>query len=207
MSEDWPIAVFEVLAFVLALAVFATRLLRLERRSRSIQAAVFALLIVVALIPIDKLNGSQHFLTIAGHLSFTSMCLLGAFIVGKFSGSVLWKRGEKQLMLPAVLVCGILIYLAAFGVVTFDLYQLGYSSVSLIAALTVAAVAAAVARFNILFSVLVSAAAGFQLHLLHSHNIWDYLVDPLLVIYAAASLSIAAVGSIKRGRPELSDIR
>jgi hypothetical protein len=207
MNEAWRIAFFECLAFFLSAGAAAIFLLRLQKRSRTMQAIVFAMIVAISLIPVDGLNGSQYFLTIAGHLSFTSMCLLTAFVVRALWSKAVWKRAEKRMLLSIALLGSVFLYAAAFGVMNWDIYQLGYGSVTLIGILAAVAFAAAAARFNILFTAFVTAAIGFQLHLLRSNNIWDYLIDPLLAIYAAVGLIVWAVGLIISRRQSISEIR
>lgn len=185
--------VFEWLACFVVLAASATIFLRLHKARRLVQLAAAAICLAIPLIPIDGLNVSQYFLTLVGHLSLTSMCLLAAAVIGALSGRALFKNGEKLSILTAVTASGILLYSASFGVLTFDIYQLGYGSLGMVIVLTALTIFSALFGRSVTFAALVSAAIAFQFHLLASNNLWDYLVDPLLVIYAASSLVIAAM--------------
>jgi hypothetical protein len=66
----------------------------------------------------------------------------------------------------------------------FDPYGAGYGSYVMLGALAVLTLAAWFARQHALVALLVLALAAQLAGVLESGNLWDYLLDPLLAVYA-----------------------
>jgi hypothetical protein len=126
----------------------------------------------------------------AGELSITSMLLLWT---AYFS--------PKEIHVPAamkvwIVLVAIVFYPLALGVSRFDPYAWGYGSFTLLAAVIVTALAAWFAGSNriaiILGLAILAWAAGWH----ESANLWDYILDPFLGLWAVGSL----IGSAWRAR-------
>ncbi len=193
MNKGFYIVIFEWLATFLTVAASASVLLQLRLRSRVFCVSVLCVCALVPLVPYSGLNISQYFLTIVGHISVTSIMLLASVVTREIIGKTLWKCGERRWILAGVVIGSLFVLPATFGLIRYDGYQLGYASLPLILALLALAVAAALTRRTLAFLTMCAAAAAFQLHLLASNNLWDYLFDPLLTIAAFAILIRNAV--------------
>jgi hypothetical protein len=66
----------------------------------------------------------------------------------------------------------------------FDPYTLGFSAVGLPAAIIALAAVCAWRRYWLLTTVSILSLAAYGIGLLESSNAWDYLIDPLLWLYA-----------------------
>ncbi len=86
------------------------------------------------------------------------------------------------------LAAGVALYPMALGAGAYDPYSLGWSYSPLFAGL-LAATGVLLLQRNAFGVVLVGAILAYDLHLLESPNLWDYLVDPLLA--AAAVVAVA----------------
>ena len=89
-----------------------------------------------------------------------------------------------------LVVVSLILYPTALGFSPFDLYAFGYSPVALPIVL--------VCLFGVCVwfekwlpaLMLVAAYATWYFHCLDSDNLWDYLLDPVIVIYAVSILVI-----------------
>lgn len=79
-------------------------------------------------------------------------------------------------------------YPSALGAVDFDLYRLGFEPLAMLIALAVVAALAWQLREYFLLAAIVTAVLAFRFRLLESTNLWDYLFDPMLVLYCVAWL-------------------
>ena len=114
--------------------------------------------------------------------------------------SALFVRNQSApwIVKVAIGLVGLCFYPFALGLGMFDPYGWGYSSVTLLIAVLVFAMLCAIANWNrgawiIGFAII---AWGMQWH--ESTNLWDYLIDPLLVVWAI----FGVVATIMKKRKE-----
>jgi hypothetical protein len=171
------------------LARFATRY-RLSHAARIILVLGSAALL---LAPVDELMLAEYLRAVIGDLSISTQALLAAFLAGYVTQRGL--RDDRQLgaIMVAALAGATFLYPAALGVTRFDPYALGYASLPFMAVLAVLTLAAWYLRFERLAACLLVAVAAWVAGVLESRNLWDYLIDPLLALYAAFWLARAAL--------------
>ena len=112
--------------------------------------------------------------------SMTSVVVVADFVIGRFSASQLLRTEDRTVLFPLLAACGMAVLLTAGYVSSFDVHNAGYSPWA----------APALALVGILLTHRAGRAAwtillillAFDLHLLPTHNLIDYLVDPLLTI-------------------------
>ncbi len=120
-------------------------------------------------------------------LSMTSVVLAGSAIVAE--GRPEWLRPrEFRATIRFVLAFGLFLYPMALGVGPFDPYDLGFRSPWLVLAAGAVASLAWKAGLRLLVICLVVGMGGFAAQLLASQNLWDYLLDPFVVILAVVGL-------------------
>ena len=118
-----------------------------------------------------------------GELSITSMLLLWT---AYFS--------PKEIHVPVAMkvwitLVAIIFYLLALGVSMLDPYAWGYGSFTLLAAVIATALLAGSNRIAIILGLAILAwAAGWH----ESTNLWDYILDPFLGLWAIGSLILSA---------------
>ncbi len=96
---------------------------------------------------------------------------------------------------------GIFLYPLALGLTSFDPYSLGYYSKVFVVLLFCVAVAAWYFGFYLVLLCVMLGVSGFLLGLCESRNMWDYLLDPLIVFFSWCWLSVSLVKlGIKRTR-------
>ena len=120
---------------------------------------------------------------LTGDLSITTLLLLSfALYQQLFSQEVLGKREEK-LIGPAIVIIGAIFYPLALGVGNFDPYALGYDHHYLVAVVLLLSLAAFVAQFRVMAMMMVGAVLAWNVQLLQSVNLWDYLIDPFVFFF------------------------
>jgi hypothetical protein len=91
-------------------------------------------------------------------------------------------------------VAAAFLYPFALGWTRFDPYALGYGSIEFVSALLLVTLAAWCARLNLIVLVVVVAGLAFLGGAYESRNLWDYLIDPLVALYAMVRLLAGALG-------------
>ena len=131
------------------------------------------------LVPVGEVQAVEYLRAVVGDLSIVTQVLLAAFILGRAP-----ERRQLGAIMAMALGAAVFLYPAALGVIQFDPYALGYASLPYAAALAAVTVAAWYLGFEWLAACLLVAVAAKVAGVLESRNLWDYLVDPLLVLYA-----------------------
>ncbi|MEH6358434.1 MAG: hypothetical protein V7745_05560 [Pseudomonadales bacterium] len=156
---------------------------------------VMAVALAVALLPFNNLVIGSYIFSLTSYLSVSSMLLLVAYLILSGAGdrcellSSYW--GSPGQWLPVYgffVLSGVLLYPLAAGLTLFDPYRLGFagSPASLILPLYLLAwaVICVLRAWTLLLLLLVCAVLAYYLKILPSLNLWDYVLDALLVIYS-----------------------
>jgi len=171
---------------VLLLAVLITVLPGRFVKDASLRIGVIAALLALCLfLPLSGLTISQWSRSVLGDLSiFTLLVLLNILAQRLFGRNFISPDTRKKLLFGVVMV-GVVFYPLALGVSSFDPYQLGYSPVFMTVLLCLASIIAWLRAQRELAVILLMPLLAYELHMLESVNLWDYLLDPVLLVYAA----------------------
>jgi hypothetical protein len=178
---------------LLCLALIATAL-RVDRFSFRVRNAVELIAVVALFIPVGGLPLVADVRGVTGDLSVPTLALAANAYVSRFSGRTLFAPREWSALLGAVLAAGLFLYPFALGWTPFDPYALGYGSMVLITVLLLATLGAWRAGLNLIVLIVVVAAVAYLGGVYESRNLWDYLVDPLVALYALVRLGAEGVG-------------
>ncbi len=163
-------------------------------------------LILLGIISALAVNAPVHGIPLARWLggvnlnfSIPLMSLLIGRIWGKAVGKPLLDRKSLDTAWFFGVAAATALYPMALGFGMFDPYALGWEWSPLFACLFAVTVALLLTgnRFGV---VLAASMAAFDLHLLESTNLWDYLVDP---VFAVAAL-VGMAGAVLRRRRRFS---
>ncbi|UAW99178.1 hypothetical protein KEM63_04180 [Halopseudomonas nanhaiensis] len=120
-------------------------------------------------------------------LAITTLALLGAATLqrlGWLGSPRSWHQLQTYLLF---VIAGVVLYPAALGMSMFDPYRWGYTPMILIGVTGAIALAMVCLENRRLAVVLSLATVAFALQLKASPNYWDYIVDPLLVLFAVVA--------------------
>jgi len=172
---------------LLGLAAVATaiRLRRLPLRAR------YAVMLAAALavfVPIGGLSIAACVRSVTGDLSAATLVLAGAACFTQHTGKELIGRRDRQALCWLLALAAAFLYPFALGWTRFDPYALGFGSVEFITALLLTTLAAWWARWYVIVFIVVAAALAYLAGAYESRNLWDYLIDPLVSVYALVRL-------------------
>lgn len=180
--------VFGYLGCMLFVAAFALWMARHRPLSLRLRIAAGLGIAAILMVPVGELLIVEYVRGVIGDLSIVTQMLLAAFVAGRTAD-----RRQLGAVMAAAVAAGVFLYPAALGVIQFDPYALGYASPYFLAAIAGLTVAAWYLRFEWLAACLLVAVTAKVAGVLESSNLWDYLVDPLLVLYALYWLSRSAL--------------
>ncbi len=150
---------------------------------------LFAAVMVLALVPFGALPAAGYLRGAFGDLSITTLVLLGAALRRRLSDAAPPEErgplGTRALVAAAALA----LYPMALGVGLFDPYRLGFGSPWLVGAVGAIALAAWWRRIYLTAVCLALAMLAWSVRWYESGNLWDYLLDPLVSLYALGWLA------------------
>lgn len=180
-----------VLGDAVAIAALASRVPGFSRLRAGGRRLSLVVVLVAALIPLGSgLSLAAYLRGATGDLSITSLLLLILYLL-RFSGMPRQPQAASaggELLLALVALTAVVFYPLALGWGSFDPYRLGYGSDGLLATLLVLALAAAFRRMPLVAASVALAVLAWSVGWYASPNLWDYLLDPLLSVYAIAAL-------------------
>lgn len=180
---------FTDLAALLGIA-FAFAVLIVQIAVRAPGRAVLpyvAVCMLLALLPFDGLSVAAYLRGLSGDLSMASLLLLTLALRQRMSFNTDEWDGRRE-MLVLIVLAALVLYPLALGIGMFDSYRPGFGNVWFIAAL-LSLVLIAWLRKQYLIALWVSAAVlAWSVGWYESSNLWDYLLDPWVAIYAIAVL-------------------
>jgi hypothetical protein len=191
----------------LAIAAACTQAPGVSHLSRKTRAWLLAALFVAVLVPFDGLPAAAYLRGASGDLSITTLLLLVVEILRFLSGGhanaefprFFREKGRRALLLLVVLAAAAL-YPMALGWGGFDPYRLGYGSPWFLAALLALALAAIFLDLPEIAYAVALAVLAWGLGWYESNNLWDYLLDPLVAVYAAVSLVLHSASTLSGRR-------
>ena len=156
---------------------------------------------LITLIPMHGLSLFMYLWSIIGDLSLTSKTYLVAWLLYRLGGPVVTDVKEVRKVMHAITIIGLVFYPLALGLSPFDPYSTGYSA-SILIVLTVVLLVYGMRKGNLVLSAsMLLALWAYLLGLMESDNLFDYLVDPLLFLYAASFTCVTLLRNRKAENP------
>lgn len=200
--EAW---LFSFVVPYLAIAAALACLLKtagLDVTKSPLRPVVLALPAVLVLLPVKHFPPARFIAGFNVSFSITLAVLLLSLFLGQITAVWLLDRRACRTLMLLGLISGLCLYPSAMNLVPVDLYRLGWGSVFLTVPLFFLTIVL-VLTGNRAGPVLAACVAGYALKLLESDNLWDYLLDPFLVIWCFFALlaeGFAFARRLLRGR-------
>ena len=172
---------------LLSLVVVATGL-RLQRFPVSARIAVMLAGAFAVFATFGEISAAAYVRGVTGDLSMTTLVLAGAACVAQFTRGTVIEPRDLRVLFWLVAAAAAFLYPFALGWTRFDPYALGYGSIEFVTALLLVTLAAWHLRRNVVVLIVIAAALAYCVGAYESRNLWDYLIDPLVALYALVRL-------------------
>lgn len=154
----------------------------------------FLVALALALIP----GSAAFYLTaLLGQPSVTTLVLVGLFLYRQSTQHYPMPAQHRLELCLIVVSLALVLYPNALGLFAWDLYALGYTPVALSSLLCVLVTVAIACRRDVPAAIMTIAFVIYAAALFESDNLWDYLVDPLLVGYSLAIVISATTNHLR----------
>lgn len=183
----WDADVTGLAGITLAVFTLLLRLRRVQALPPLQRAGGMLGALIVLSVPLWGLSLAGLLRGFTGDLSMMTLLFLLLVLVQTLAGKPLVQEDNRCQALKAIAIAGALFYPFALGFSPFDPYRLGYGSLWLMLTLLGFAAWAALRHSILLALGIALAVAAWSIGWYESPNLWDYLLDPWLVIYAIAT--------------------
>lgn len=173
------------------IVVALLQLPRVKHLPKRYLALLTATVFLLCLLPFGGLPLAGYVRGMVGDLSITTIVLLLIALLHPYRVLVDVKQRYHLLMVMAL--AAIFLYPLALGVSLYDPYRWGYSSMQFIATVLLIAMAALLIQERLVALCLTLATLAWSVGWYESSNMWDYLIDPLVAVYAIWTLARAGI--------------
>jgi len=138
----------------------------------------------LSLIPIQNTLIAEYIQGYFGNLSIPCIVLILLHSLSKLSSQPIFQPEEKRIAFLLITSAGCFLYPFTMGITLFDPYAFGYRPIGLGAVLCATALFAWWLEKYLIMTTILLCITIFMLHIGDSRNLWDYLIDPLIFLYA-----------------------
>lgn len=185
---------------VVAITAAAVMLPGIPRISKLYRIGLACTVAIAALAPFGGLPLAAYVRSMTGDLSIASLILLLSAILNRLSGWQPFDARARLILLFLVALAALGLYPMALGVGYFDPYRLGYGNLWFLSVLLLVALAACLRRLPVVALCIAFAVFAWNIGWHESNNLWDYLIDPLLSIYAISTVMNHSVQTLLKLR-------
>lgn len=151
---------------------------------------------VLSLVPFATLPVAAYVRGITGDLSITTLVLLWCALLGPWCRCAATGAGPRRVLLMLIALLALALYPMALGVGAFDPYHLGYGDPLFMAALLLIALLAWFRKLDLIALCIALATLAWTAGWYESDNLWDYLLDPFVAVYALAAILICGAKAL-----------
>lgn len=203
MSNSLPSEYLFPFLFITLAVLYCFRLARAERLlERAFVPVVISVSAVLSFVRFGSLSLSEYLLSLSPSYSIGLISLVLIVLYERICGRILLSRRDLLIFaLWNVIISGLL-FISYMGFIDADLYYQGYGFSFWLMLPAVSAITLALLRCPLAF-IFAAYLVSYDIDLLHSENIWDYMTDGILFIVSLVILSAYAVKLLRRrGRQE-----
>jgi|SRR5450759_2310177 hypothetical protein len=168
----------------------------IARLTKSHLAILLGAVFVLMFITFGTIPIAAYVRGVTGDLSITTQVLLWCALLRHWCDCVTVKAKHRLALLILIALAALALYPMALGIGAYDPYRLGYGNLQFVAALLLFALAAWFWKSTLIALCIALATIAWAVGWYESNNLWDYLLDPFVSIYALAAIMIHAVKAI-----------
>ena len=147
-------------------------------------------LFVLMLIPFGSLPVAAYLRGITGDLSITTLVLMWCALIRAGLTCNREGTGNRIVLLALVALAALILYPMSLGLGTFDPYRLGYGDQTFVIVVLLSAFMAWIWKQYLIAGSISLATLAWTAGWYESGNLWDYLIDPWVAIYALSALTL-----------------
>ena len=192
MNHEDITGIIGITVLVVAVTTRVTLHHKIPLYGRWVLCLVVGLFVVT---PIEDLSVAVYVRGVIGDLSITTLVLLSIAILRRVFGLSMCSDAQIKVVYGLVISAGLIFYPMALGLGAYDPYSLGYGSTGLLSCSLLLAIVARFYGYSVVSLCLALAVGAYAMDYYASTNLWDYLIDPLVVVYAIIAWTYSALST------------
>ncbi len=156
-------------------------------------AILLASVFVLMLIPFGGMPVAAYIRGMTGDLSITALILLWCTLLRPWCDCFEAQARHRSALLVLIACTALVFYPMALGAGMLDPYRLGYGDPQFITVLLLLALAAWLRKSALVVLCIAFATFAWAIGWYESDNLWDYLLDPFVSIYALFTIATRAI--------------
>lgn len=190
--------VYSFLTYYIVLAILLQWVSRSFVNRRMANSLTLFAPLLILIIPFSGLPVFYYLRGATGDLSIITVMLLSAALARAFYKFEIFNKNTADYFYFTVFSIGTIFYITSLGYGQFDPYGLAYESLIIPFTLLASLVLLAWKKQYGLAILLLVPIIAYETGLLESNNIWDYILDPFLWVYATFRTIKYLFGTIKK---------
>ena len=178
--------IFAYLDSALLMALLLTSLSKHIKVICNLQVVAIIVGLLLPAVLISDTPLYQYIRAGLGDLSVSLKIILLVILYQRGSQSVVIQKSEWKMIIFGAAITGLLFYPFALGVTMFDPYAFGYAANNFVLVLLVLLGLSIWKKLWLLTAIICLSLVGYYGAVLESSNLWDYVLDPVLWLYALA---------------------
>jgi hypothetical protein len=163
-------------------------------------AILMGTLFVLMFAPFGGMPLAAYIRGMTGDLSITTLVLLWCALLRPWGACVTVKAKHRSALLILIALSASVFYPMALGIGTFDPYRLGYGSPQFVVVLLLLALFAWYRKSDLMTMCIAFATLAWSTGWYESGNLWDYLLDPFVSVYAVLASLFLGIKMCKKLR-------
>lgn len=184
----------------LLLSVIVLRVLLFLKVKKQTAVVILLLVFVISFIPVSGYSINLYLRGLLNDLSISSLVLMGYYIISMEDAP-----SQTRPIFNLIAISGLFFYPMALGFGSIDPYSWGYlnnSHATIIPLIFILLLALLVffsfyKKQTLMLLCVTLSLLAYQLQLLESRNLWDYLLDPVIFFYALIAVLTRALRTTK----------
>ncbi len=169
-------------------------ILRFKKLPNKIAGFSVLLLIILSFVPLNNLAIAAYIRGVFSDPSITTIIIACLSIGSLIKGKPIFAQRDYLPLFYFLPVFLLFFYPSSLGLSYFDPYSYGYQPYYLLIGLLAIAMLLWWKKYTLLLTIVLIDLWSFNLKVLSSNNLWDYLFDPLLLIYCLVQLALLGFG-------------
>lgn len=184
-----------LLISALAWSVILSRALVQFSGDIKVRLAVMQILLILLVLPLPDIAAAGVLRGMFGDFSYSTLVLLGLSLLGSLGNYRPFSSDQYRGTFAAIVIFALIFYPSSLGYGDIDLYSYGFGAEGVLAIVAVVGLIAWQEENYLLVLLIAIASLSFSFKLLESDNFWDYLLDPMLALYALAYMLLSPLAS------------
>ena len=159
-----------------------------KKLARPRLAMLLGAVFVLMLIPFGAISPAAYLRGVTGDLSIPALILLWRAMLQSLSVCAVNDPRHRLVLTGLIALSALALYPMALGAGAYDPYRMGYGNPQFVAGLSLFALGALYRNYSLVALCIAAAVLAWAIGWYESDNLWDYLLDPFLAIYALAAV-------------------